>query len=719
MGWWCEVMLRGFVLAFFRVELVRSSRAKSRDVQLVQASRLRSTRTGWGFHLAVLANALLLPATAHAADRQAARQAVVAGVKQLYAGKPQAARIEMLNALKADSDWGLAHALQGRIYLALGDGVAAESELRRALDLGVPEPQIQHLFLGAWLLQKDYDRVLNAPEVDGVSPVSRGYAARIRANAAMVRGDITRAAKNFDQAIMVAPNSAQLWTDIGNFRLLGGNVGGAIEAVVRAVNLNPHNIDAMMLMGKLVRDQYGLIAALPWFESIIERDPGNVPAMVQAAATFGEAGRARDMLAMTRRIQAIEPGNADARYLQAVLAARAGKPDLARALLYRIDEKMDAVPGVKLLKAVLDLSTGNSEQAIAQLDDIVKAQPENLKARRLLGTAMWRAGDPRLAITVLEPVAKREDADSYTLSVIGRAYEDIGDRATSATYLDRAALPVRGEPVPFDMTSDLARMAMVGSGNPDNADVAIPRITGMIRSGQIAQALRSAERLRDQNPGAPAAHVLVGDALIALGRNADGVKAYEMAANIRFSEPIVLRLIDAKRRSGDNAGAVRVLDLFLSQNPRNVSALLLASDHFMVARQWDVAISILDGLRERLGNRDATILNKLAWAWFGKGNNDRALTYANAAYAMAISNPALAATYGWILYKSAKNKPLGIALLKKSVAIAPNAPLLRFQLAQLMLESGDTVGAKTHLQAAIAMPDFAERKSAQDLLAGI
>jgi cellulose synthase operon protein C len=228
--------------------------------------------------------------------------------------------------------------------------------------------------------------------------------------------------------------------------------------------------------------------------------------------------------------------------------------------------------------------------------------------------------------------------------------------------------------------------------------------------------LRAAERLRDLNPGAPAAHVLVGDALTALGRPGDAVKIYEKAASIRFSEPIVLRLIDAQRRSGDNDGALRVLDLFLSQNPRSVAALLLAADHFIATKQWDSAIATLDGLRARLGNRDATILNKLSWAWFGQGNNDRALTYAGAAYAIAVSNPALASTYGWILFKSGKDKVGGIALLKKSVAIVPDAPMLRFQLAQVLVESGDKAGAKPHLKAAIDMPDFAERKAAQDLL---
>lgn len=675
----------------------------------------------WWCDIVRLKRALLLTllcgaTAAPAADRQAAHGAVAEAVEQLYAGNPQVARIEMLNAIKADDGWALAHALQGRVYLALGDGVAAEAELGRAINLGMAEAKLQHLLLHAWLLQKDYDRVLNSALAEAAPPVSRGYAARIVADAAIVRGDFNRAAANFDRAINLSPNSGQLWTDIGNFRLLGGNVGGAIEAAARAVSLSPHNIDAMMLMGKLVRDQYGLLAALPWFDAILERDPGHVPAMVQAAATLGDAGRAGDMLAMTRRIQKLEPGNPDAWYLQAVLAARAGNAELARALLYRInDEKMAAVPGLRLLKAVLDLSTGNSEQAIAQLDDIVKAQPENLKARRLLGTAMWRAGDSRAAIAVLEPVARRDDADSYTLSVVGRAYEAVGDRSAAARYLDRAALPVRGEPVPFDLTSDLARMAMVNGGDPNNANVAIPRIIDMIRNGRSAEGLRAAERLRNMNPGAPAAHVLVGDAHIALGRPADATKAYETAANIRFSEPVALRLIDAKRRSGDEVGALRVLDLFLSQNPRNVAALLLAADHFMTTAQWPLAVATLDGLRARLGNRDTTVLNKLAWAWFGQGNNDRALAYASAAYKISIGNPALASSYGWMLYQSGKDKPGGISLLKKSVAIAPNAPLLRFQLAQLLLETGDKNGAKAQLQAALALPDFAERPAAQAL----
>ncbi len=659
----------------------------------------------------------LLPMPAAAASRDEARAALQAGLAHFYAGDARAARIELLNATKADPDWSLAQAVSARNFLALGDGVAAEAAIGRAVAEGMPEGVLQHLKLHAWLLQGQADRVMAEPLADKVRAVSRAYALRIRGRAAMNLGDYDGAAKEFDAALRFAPTSSLLWSDIGRFRMQGGNVTGAVEAAARAVALNQHNVEALMLTGELARGQFGLMASIPWFERVLEIDRGNIDAMLQMAATLGDAGRAREMLAMTRRVLAADPDNAQAWYLQAVLAARAYKPELARSLLYRTGGRLDSLPGVMLLKAVLAMQENNSEQAIAQLEDLVAVQPDNLRARRLLGTAMWRAGDARSAIAVLGRMAQRPDADSYTLSVIGRAYEDAGDRASAARYLERASLPMKGEPVPFEMAGDLARMAAAQAGNADDANVAVPRIAAIIASGQASEGLAEAERLQARNPGAPAAHMLVGDALMALSRPHDAATAYARAANIRFTEPVALRFIAALKADGHEAGALRVLDLFLSQNPRSVAGLLLASDHFMATAQWDAAIGVLEGLRTRLGNSDATILNNLAWAWFSKGNAGKAIEFSSAAYAIAPANPAVVNSYGWILFKTGQDKAGGIALLAKAVAIAPGHPGLRYQLAQALTAMGRKAEAVPHLQAALAVSNFPDRKAAGALLA--
>src|SRR3546814_2054981 len=95
---------------------------------------------------------------------------------------------------------------------------------------------------------------------------------------------------------------------IARFRLARGDQGGAGIAAGRAVRINPRNVDAIIFRGTLIRDQYGLRAALPWFRKALAIDRNNVPALGEYAATLGEIGRTRQMLALTRKMIALDPG---------------------------------------------------------------------------------------------------------------------------------------------------------------------------------------------------------------------------------------------------------------------------------------------------------------------------------------------------------------------------------------------------------------------------
>lgn len=598
-----------------------------------------------------------------AGPRDDARSAMGAGAQRFFAGDSRAARIELLNAIKADPDWALPHALQGRIYLALNNGAAAEAELRRAVSGGMAAASVTHLLAHAYLLQGDPVRARDMASKPVASLTAQAYALRIGARAAIALGEEDDAASNLDAALALAPQSSLLWSDIARFRMLTGNMGGAVEAAQRASLLNPVNVEALILTGQLVRGQYGLLAAIPWFDKALEIDPANIAAMAQAAATLGEAGQNKAMLALTRKMLTIDPGNAQALYLQAVLAARAGNDSLARGLVYRIGGRMAAVPGMMLLESVLEMKNGNFEQAIVRLEKLLKAQPANMTVRRLLGAALSKAGDTRSAVAVLEPLAWRADADGYALALIGRALEAEGSHVAAAGFLDRASNPMRGEPGVFDMGFGLAPS---GPGDANSADTAIPRIRHMVLAGELGPALAAAERLRSANRVAPAAHVLVGDVLMAMSRPADAANAYRDAANIQFSEPTAMRFVAALHKSGQGVAALSVLQLFLGQNPRSVRAQRLAAEHHMTGGRWNSAIAIFENLRLRLGNRDATLLANLGWAWFRRGDTGRALAYAGAAYMLAPSNPAVAKGYGLILVQSGKDKAGGAALLKKA-----------------------------------------------------
>jgi tetratricopeptide (TPR) repeat protein len=625
---------------------------------------------------------LLLGAAACSnAGQDSADGAYRRGLQALAKGQPQTARIEFLNAIEAEPGNKALRLAQARTYLLLGDGASAEAELGRAKALGVAETETGHLMAHALLLQGQAERAAVAARKAG--PAHAAYAARMLGRAYQLTGKPEEAAAAFDRALAAAPGDSALWTDIADFRRATGETAGAIEAADRAVSLDSRNVLALRLRGELTRSQYGLAAAMPWFDRALEIDPANTAVLIERASTLGDLGRTREMLADTRRILSLSENNPSAYYLQAVLAARGRDYALARSLYRRTGGAFENRPAAMLLAGTIELGAGNASLAMGPLKRLLKVQPGNIKARRLLGSAQWQSGDLRAAIATLRPLADREDADAYTLSIIGKAYARLGDEAAAARYLGRAAAPRPSATAPLDDPLGDGQLAAIRRDAAAWPDVAAPQVVlirALLGRGLGPEALQRARQLQAAAPGAPDAHVLVGDALAIQGDYAAAAIAYRRAANLAFNEPVALRLIEALRNSGDEQGAAKVLALFLQQNPQNVSAQTMAANAYLQAKRWPEAIAAYEGVRKRLGNNDATLLNNLAWAYAETGDYERALPLARRAWALEPRNPVTADTLGWLLFRSGKDRVRGVALLEQAARGAPTDEEIRAHL---------------------------------------
>jgi cellulose synthase operon protein C len=652
--------------------------------------------------------ALALSGPARSADRGAAQAALNEGMAKLRAGDLRTANVHVLNAVKADPGFALAQAVYARILLDLGNGEFAAKALDRARTLGMAPTRISHLQGHAALLQGDIKAAMALVQPDKVAPKFHGYAARILAKAQFAGGNTVAAGKAFDDAARLSPNSAPLWVDVARYRFAVGNIVGAFDAGQRAVSLDGRSSNALTLMGELIRTHYGLVASIPWFERAVAADGQNFEALSELAATYGDAGQSKAMLAMTRRMLALSEGNPRAYYLQAVLAARANKPELARGLLYKIGDRLDALAGVTLLRGALAFQAGAHEQAVRQLQPLLNQQPGNDKVRQMFGAAKYRMEDYDGAISALMPLARRADADSYVLTVIGRSFEAKGDRVAAAQFLDRAAAPWRGNSSPLDLPR--------ASGNPNDAAVAVPEIANLIAAGQPAAALTRARSIQTQNPGAPAGLVLIGDSFAAMNQPAEAARAYQQAANIRFDEATALRLVRSLAQSGKQADALRTLDLFIGQNPRSLPARFLLADVYLMTKNWEGAAGVLEGLRNQLGNRDAMLLNNLSWAYLNMGDEEKALANARVAYAIAPLHPVIVNSWGWTLFKSGRNNAKALTVLEKASALSPGNLGYRMQVAEAAAALGQKVKAKKALQTVLANARFTDRARAQKLL---
>lgn len=623
-------------------------------------------------HQHLLACALLIGTAACGNSEPSPKEAYARGVAALEQNQPRTARIEFLNAIKGDPDNARLRLMQARTYLALNDGVAAEAELNRARQLGTPVGETRHLMAHAFLLQgRDRHAV---EEAAAAPPTYAAYAARISGQAHMKLGDMAAASDTFDKAAKLAPKDPLVWVDIARFRRSIGNLAGAVQSVDAALKLRPNDIEAVTLRGELTRSQYGLAAALPWFDRALELDAQYLPAMLEKAATLGDMGEMRAMLAETRKVLAVSGKQPMAFYLQAMLAARARNFQLARSLYQRTGGALDDQPAGMLLGSAIEFQIGNVEQAVTRLERLVALQPENRKARRLLAAAHWKRGNLDGTIQTLRPIAERADADSYSLALLGQALQKQGDDKAAAIFLARAAQPQRPGTsliAPAMNDSQVDSLRQLADAKPDEVQAQILLIGALLSKGLGDEALDRARRVQAKHPGAPDAHILVGDALGVRGDFAGAAQEYRKAANLAFTEPVAMRMIEALRRSGQGPAAAKVLQLFLEQNPRNLPAMTLAANGFMEAKKWPQAIRIYEGIRSRLGDRDAALLNNLAWAYMEQGNYGAAVPLAEKAWNLDKRNPATADTFGWILFKSGKDRARGLVLLEQASRGAP------------------------------------------------
>lgn len=598
--------------------------------------------------------ALLAGVALQAAPNGEARDAFAEAQNYLKVNDLRAAKVALMNAVKADPKFADALILQAKVSLDLFDPLTAQSALERAVEIGVPKSRVAHFLAHAFWMQGEFDKAEALLRDPALPSVNRAYANRIMARVKMDRGDFYAAQTAFDSALAITPEDSTLWTDIARLRFVTADQKGAIDAVEYALKIDPNNIRAIEFRGRLMRSQFGIVAALPWFERGLQINSTDVPLLEEYGVTLGEAGRYRDMLKIARQIVALDNRNPRAFYMQAVIAARAGKYELAKRILPRAGAAFNELPAAMLLDAICEFELGNYNRSVDQLQRLLAVQPRNRKVRTLLSQALYRAGNPFDSLDVIREIAGRGDADSYSLTTAARSFEASDQRARASAALDDAAIAVLRPALPLPEPMSLAGAADEASRNPNSAPAVIPYIRLLLTDGNIDTASVEASRLQAGNAGVADAHILVGDIELAKGNVAGAVTAYNQARAISFTEPVMLRLVDAMARSGDEIAASETLAAYLAFNPQSLTALRLAGYRSLDSGQWSAAVSLLERVRSRIGNNDSILLANLARAYVGAGKLDAALQAAETAYGVAPANYMVVKVYADIMSKSNK-----------------------------------------------------------------
>jgi tetratricopeptide (TPR) repeat protein len=375
------------------------------------------------------------------------------------------AKADVAAALRAQPESCALLLLQARTLLALGDGEGAGATLSRLADATAPTGEMAELAAEAALLRKAPDSAEKF--LTGRNSVE---ASRLRALAAIQRGDIAAAGNHFAGAI-AAGGSGRAFADYARFRHIAGDVSGAQEMLAKAQQADPAGIDTLLVAGEIAASRGDFAAALASFDRAVKSYPASMAALIGKAAVLSDLGRIAEMEKVLAVVSASAPDSPDVAYLNARAAAARKDWTAVREIAQRLEGTIGQQEPFRALygEALLRLEQG--ELAAAQLAPIARAQPNNRAVIRLLAEARLASGDAAGALAVLRPVADSPQARPDELALMAQIAAKAGD-AGAGEYLARSR-----RPAPQVVGSDVAEAdAAMRRGDWGRAVTAYERI---------------------------------------------------------------------------------------------------------------------------------------------------------------------------------------------------------------------------------------------------
>jgi putative PEP-CTERM system TPR-repeat lipoprotein len=708
------------------------------------------------FLLAPLLVALLSSSSvAMAADAKASKYYEDALVR--YEKKDlDGAVIQLKNALQIDKNMLPVQMLLGKALLQNGDVVAAEVALLEAIRLGVNRAEVVIPLGQAYMAQGKHKLIFEQAtfNVHGLPGAVQLQLQLLRASASADMGDVRSAMKAVEEARAIDSRDPSVWLAEVPIRIRARQFKEAAAAVERALVLAPESAEVWYQKGSVTHVSGDLQATLAAYARAIKAQPAHVEARVARAGLLLDLGRAADAATDLTELSRIAPGEPRAAYLRALLAERSGKPVEAQAALKEVTELIDPVPidfiryrtQLLMLNGLAHFGLNEREKAKQYLETFQKQQA-NTPASKLLAQIYLGESNIDRAIEVLESYLKANSADGQAMTLLGSAYLSKGQSA-KATGLMQQALKTKDNPAFRTVLGlSLIRSGQSGSGvaeleaayKQDTTQTqAGTALVGLyLRNGQAAKAVTVAESLVKQQPqnasffnvlgmskgqagdlpGAKAAFeqaVKLNDAFVTpkinLARIEIAMKAYDAAAirlgailkaNEKNTEAMGEMAVLSERR-GQQAEAQRWLEKATDlSGPKEVRWGIALSEFHLRNDRAAPALEAIKRVSSKLTD-DLSVL--LAYARAQIANRDMAgakSTLANATRA-ADYNPAPQVQIA--LLQLAANNAAGAAYsLEKALSTQPEFLPAQALMAEVELRQGDPVKAEKRARDVLAL----------------
>lgn len=598
----------------------------------------RTLRARFAIFLCAGAGLILLNACSTDPEARKARY-FSSAEKYLKERNYEAAKVQLINAVKTDPKFEKAHHTLATTCLTLGDLRCAYGELEVTVRLNPGNHEAQLQLAGLLLAGKQDDRAQEIAEKviaeDPANSAAHGVLGAVYAT----NRDVPNAVRELQKAIELAPQRANNYLALGSVYSSAGRTEEALEAFRKAVQIDPKSPQTRLALSRFYLSQGKTGEAEAEIRSAIELDRSAVLPRLSLAALYQTAGRIEEAEKAFAELKTVAPddprayralgifyvlrnerGKAISEF-QAVLRAKPQdstvKALLAEALLdtgqlaragtlngelQKSDPKNLRLP---LLTGRILLAQGKYQEAVTELQTAVKASPDSARAFYFLGAAQNAAGFPLqarpswLRALELQPGLLEARVALAELEANSRNFGEAlrhADEALKANpglvpaQLVRArALAARGETRPAESMLEDARKRVESEPRSVAARLALASLYQL--SGRPAEAEKAYAELKAAAPDDPQAYRALG--LFYLSGNDKGKAISEFQSLLRVKPkdaPIQALLAGLLLDTGQAGRAEALRQELLKSDPKNRSLPLLAGRILLAQRKYPQAV---------------------------------------------------------------------------------------------------------------------------------
>lgn len=644
------------------------------------------------------------------------------------------AKIEYLNALKADPEEPAAYRGLGEAWARQGAPLQALPLLHRAAELDPADAasrlQLAALFAALGqpaegfahaqdVLEKapGHLRALNLladcartseqwsqveSHLSSVPP--EAGAERLLASSKLhrARGRETESLADLREALRLQPRLAEAHQLMGNRHLQDGRLEEAASSYAAAARHSPPRSVQRLYLAEFHAQRGQRDQAREVLEGLLREAPDYLPALRLLAQHWLAQGDPDTALDLTSRVLRIDPRNIEALLLQADIWRAQGKAEQALQRLEQLVRGFPQSPDLHFHHGRGLVSERRFDDAAAAFRRTMELQPDHVQARIALADSLLRRGEAAEAGRILDEAAARPNlklpptlraeaalAAGEPQRAVELLREELQGTASDAGLWLRIALILRAS---GDSAGTLDALGQARALAPVDLAIAYQVIDLHLAENRPQEALEAADKAVAEQPENAGAHFLLGRVHVAAQRWAEAEAVLKRSLALDPSSFSACRyLAGVYSATGRVDEAVRELEAAAARSPENPQPLLLLAVLHDQQQQHEQARACYEKLAALLPD-SPVVLNNLAFSHAEHGGDlQRGEETARRARALRPSvsgaadatrraeAAAIADTLGWILYRQGKF-PEALALLEEAAPLLGDSPEAQWHL---------------------------------------